>query len=167
MLVGSAATLDVAQLFALLGIIVGGMIVAGLVVILGRHVLSAKSDSDSGGSLIRSWVAIALVMGLLVFCAAALYLPDTSTRSTMFGGLIASVGAAVAFYFSSKAQIRPAPTCSIPPWRFLRDRLRRQPSRRKRPRRAQSGRPMGPTHLRQTGFRSPLSRSKPAISLPG
>jgi hypothetical protein len=101
MLTQASATLNIGQLFALLGIIVGGMIVAGGVVILGRHVLSSTSDGDQG-SLIRSWIAIALVMGLLIFCAAALYLPDDAIRSTMFGGLIASVGAAVAFYFSSQ-----------------------------------------------------------------
>jgi hypothetical protein len=101
-LISSVATLTIGQEFALLGIIVGGMLLAGVVVIVGRSLLSGKKDSDQAGSLVRSWIAIALVMGLLVFCAGALYLPDATTRSTMFGGLIASVGAAVAFYFSSQ-----------------------------------------------------------------
>jgi hypothetical protein len=102
MVTSSAVTLTIGQELLLLLIIVLGMLAAGGVVIVGRHLLAGKSDTDQAGSLIRSWIAIALVMGLLVFCAAALYLPDPTTRSTMFGGLIASVGAAVAFYFSSQ-----------------------------------------------------------------
>lgn len=51
----------------------------------------------------RSWIAISLVMGLLVFCAAAFLVEEPSLRNTLFGGLIASVSAATAFYFSSKA----------------------------------------------------------------
>jgi hypothetical protein len=53
--------------------------------------------------VIRSWIAISLVMGLPVFCATAFLINDASLRSTLYGGLIASVGAAIAFYFSSKA----------------------------------------------------------------
>jgi hypothetical protein len=119
MVVDATATLKIGQVFALLGIVVGGMLLAGLVVILGRNVLSAGAGSggqagspassgqapasgDQAGSLIRSWIAIALVLGLLVFCAASLWLSDDAIRSTLFGGLIASVGAAVAFYFSSQ-----------------------------------------------------------------
>ncbi len=87
------------------------IILAGLVVLLGRYVLEvrpqAKSDSSGGttdgaSSLVRSWIAISLVSGLLIFCAEALSLKDTALRSTLFGGLVSSVGAAVAFYFSSK-----------------------------------------------------------------
>lgn len=104
MIIGATATLKIGQVFALLGIVVGGMLLAGLVVIFGRsHLSGGSGDSDQPTSLIRSWIAISLVMGLLVFCAAALWLSDSSIRSTMFGGLIASVGAAVAFYFSSQA----------------------------------------------------------------
>lgn len=87
------------------------IILAGLVVLLGRYILEvrprASSDSSSGtsdvtSSLVRSWIAISMVSGLLIFCAEALSLKDTALRSTLFGGLVSSVGAAVAFYFSSK-----------------------------------------------------------------
>lgn len=104
MIASATATLKIGQVFALLGIVVVGMLVAGLVVIFGRSHLGARSgEGDQPTSLIRSWIAISLVMGLLVFSAAALWLSDPSVRSTMFGGLIASVGAAIAFYFSSQA----------------------------------------------------------------
>jgi hypothetical protein len=79
---------------------------AGLVVILGRAVL-ARNQPDQGGdsasSIVRAWIAISLVAGLLVFCAVAFAIDDGTLRSTLFGGLITSVGAAVAFYFSSKS----------------------------------------------------------------
>jgi hypothetical protein len=88
----------------LLVVVVVGMLLAGGVVIIGRARLGGAPDSaESGGSVIRSWIAISLVMGLLVFCAAAFLVEETSLRSTLFGGLIASVSAAVAFYFSSKS----------------------------------------------------------------
>ena len=101
------------------------IILSGLVVILGRHVLdpSIKKDkgksskdsdtpsnashasttsSDDSTTLIRSWIAISLVSGLLICCAVAFSLSDESLGGTLFGGLVASTGSAIAFYFSSK-----------------------------------------------------------------
>lgn len=105
-------------------IIAAVIILAGLVVILGRSmldpsVLKAKAMSRNGGapltsgdtksdsgndsaSLIRSWIAISLVSGLLICCAVAFSLSDDTIASTLFGGLVASTGSAIAFYFSSK-----------------------------------------------------------------
>jgi hypothetical protein len=54
-------------------------------------------------SWVRSWIAIALVGGLLVFCAASFAVSDTTLRSTLLGGLVATSGVAVTFYFSTKA----------------------------------------------------------------
>ena len=82
-------------------IVVGGMLVAGCVVIAGRKLI-AQDPNSAANSVIRSWIAISLVLGLLVFCATAFLINDASLRSTLFGGLIASASAAVAFYFSSK-----------------------------------------------------------------
>jgi hypothetical protein len=84
------------------GVMVIGMLLAGVMVYFMRK--PAKGDPNCpSGSMIRSWIAAALVMGLLVLCAGAFLLKDAATRSTLFGGLISSVGAAVAFYFSSKS----------------------------------------------------------------
>ncbi len=84
------------------GVMVVGMLLAGWMVYVMRK--PAKDDPNCpSGSMIRSWIAAALVMGLLVLCAGAFLLKDAATRSTLFGGLISSVGAAVAFYFSSKS----------------------------------------------------------------
>lgn len=54
-------------------------------------------------TLIRSWIAIASVFGLLLFCAVAFAIDDQWLRSTLIGEVVASAGAAVAFYFSSKS----------------------------------------------------------------
>ena len=95
-------TLSNSQGLWLFLIVVLGILLAGVVVIVGRSVLD-KGQTDQPASLIRSWIAISLVLGLLAFCAAAFLITDTTLRSTLFGGLIASVGAAIAFYFSSSA----------------------------------------------------------------
>jgi hypothetical protein len=75
MLVG-AKTISFSHTLLLLGIVVVGMILAGIVVIVGRaRVGGGTSSPDSGGSVIRSWIAISLVMGLLIFYAAAPRVP--------------------------------------------------------------------------------------------
>jgi hypothetical protein len=102
MLQGASTTISFSHTLLLLGIVVVGMILAGIVVIVSRATVGGGTPTEPG-SVIRSWIAISLVMGLLVFCAAAFLVEETSLRSTLFGGLIASVSAAVAFYFSSKS----------------------------------------------------------------
>jgi hypothetical protein len=98
-------TLSNSQGLWLFLVVAVGVLLAGVVVIVGRSLLD-KGQSDQPASLIRSWIAISLVLGLLAFCAAAFLISDTTLRSTLFGGLIASVSAAVAFYFSSSAADR-------------------------------------------------------------
>ena len=95
-------TLSNSQGLTLFLVVVVGILLAGVVVIWGRNILG-DDQTDQPAPLIRSWIAISLVLGLLAFCAAAFLITDTTLRSTLFGGLIASVGAAIAFYFSSSA----------------------------------------------------------------
>jgi uncharacterized membrane protein len=97
----TAATLTGYQGELVLWLVVAGIILAGVVVFAGRWVLKTSQD-DQAATFIRSWIAISLVIGLLVFCGATLLSSDTSLQSTLFGGLVASTGAAVAFYFSAK-----------------------------------------------------------------
>ncbi|MGO9961939.1 MAG: hypothetical protein ACLPUG_00735 [Acidimicrobiales bacterium] len=68
-----------------------------------EKIVVGKQGNDDDSTLLRSWIAISLVAGLLVFCAVAFAVNDESLRSTLFGGLVTSVGAAIAFYFSSKS----------------------------------------------------------------
>jgi hypothetical protein len=85
-----------------IGVTAGAILLAGAVVIAGRWWLQGKKVSDDTTSFIRSWIAIALVSGLLIFCAVSFAVGDSNLRNTLFGGLLANVGAAVAFYFASK-----------------------------------------------------------------
>lgn len=95
-------TIDSEEVFWLLAGLFIASLVVGLIVIMARKSLPSKPD-EPAGSVVRSWIAISLVIGLLAFCGMSFSIDDSSLRSTLFGGLIASVGAAVAFYFSSKS----------------------------------------------------------------
>ena len=102
-----------------LALIVGFVLLAGAVVILGRRVLegpppqASKTAGAPGGSvtpggtpdstLVRSWVAISLVGGLLIFVTLSFWLDDTQLRNVLIGGVVANAGAAIAFYFASKS----------------------------------------------------------------
>jgi hypothetical protein len=111
-----------------LWVIAGFILLAGIVVAFGRRVIGgapllrgrgggdasaapmtpAPDEHDratwsEGQTLIRSWIAISLVGGLLIFTAVSFWIADTTLRSTLVGGLVANAGAAVAFYFASKS----------------------------------------------------------------
>ena len=96
--------------------IAGFILLGGLVIVLGRSSLEgsfrarAKApDEESPGAaspdrtFIRGWLAIVLVGGLLIFAAVSFQLDDPALRSSLMGGVIASAGAAAAFYFASKS----------------------------------------------------------------
>src|SRR5215471_4418464 len=94
--------------------VLGMSITAGVIIAIGLIVVFARSrdtgqsadtgqSKDTGQSVVRSWIALAQVAGLVLFCAVTLAINAPDLRSTLFGGLTTSVGAAVAFYFSSKA----------------------------------------------------------------
>jgi hypothetical protein len=91
------------------------LLVVGIIIAVGVLILVARAQERSGSgkhtsvgalissSVVRSWIAIALVGGLLVLCAAAFAIDDSTVRSTLIGGLTASVGSAIAYYFASKS----------------------------------------------------------------
>jgi hypothetical protein len=100
-----------------LGLVVGFILAGGAVAAFGRSRLEGSFKARTNGTpsngstgnapadrtFIRSWLAIALVGGLLVFAAVSFELDDTALRSSLLGGVIASAGAASAFYFASKS----------------------------------------------------------------
>jgi hypothetical protein len=101
-----------------LWLVVGFVLLGGLVAAFGRFLLeggfrrsSSSVPGNSGGArkanpdttFLRSWLAISLVGGLLIFAAVSFQLDDTALRSSLLGGVIASAGAATAFYFASKS----------------------------------------------------------------
>ena len=91
-------TLSWGQTLAVLIVAASTILLTGIIVIIGRRV----GSKEAMPSVVRSWIALALVAGLVLFGATAFAINDTNLRSTLIGGLTASVGAAVAFYFSSK-----------------------------------------------------------------
>jgi hypothetical protein len=92
-----AATLSWSQTLGVL------IVVAVALLLIGALVIYSRRKDTTGQSVVRSWIALALVAGLVLFCAVTFAIPDGNLRSTVFGGLTTSVGAAVAFYFSSKS----------------------------------------------------------------
>jgi len=64
---------------------------------------ASTTPHASTDSMIRSWVAAVLVVGLLLLTVLSFGLKDTALRSALVGGITASVGAAIAFYFSAKS----------------------------------------------------------------
>lgn len=98
----SSLVLSTAAVLTLLGLVIAGVLLAGLLVVWAISP-TKKRKVDPAKSFVRSWIAVALVLGLLVFCGASFMISDAKLRSTLFGGLIASTGSAVAYYFSSRA----------------------------------------------------------------
>jgi hypothetical protein len=103
-------------------IVAAFILIAGVVVIVGRTWLEGDRvdrptetrpnggpkqrrvpGANSDKTLIRSWLAISLAGGLLIFAAISFWIDDTTLRSTLIGGLVANAGAAIAFYFASKS----------------------------------------------------------------
>jgi PASTA domain-containing protein len=96
-------TLTGNQTVLAVAIVAAALLAAGAVVIFARSKQRPSHGGTFGSSYIRAWVTIALVLGLLIFCALSFGIDDTTLRSTLMGGLTASVGAAIAFYFSSNS----------------------------------------------------------------
>lgn len=80
-------------------------VVALAVLLVGAILVWARSKvpDNTGNSVVRSWIALSLVLGLVLFGAFSFAVNDATLRSTLIGGLTASVGAAVTFYFQSKS----------------------------------------------------------------
>ncbi|AGS73687.1 hypothetical protein B446_34445 [Streptomyces collinus Tu 365] len=95
------ATISWGHVQVLLWILLSTVVAIGIVLVVARRVVPGRTVSSN--SVVRSWVAMALVTGLMAFCAVAFAVRDTNLRSTLIGALAAAVGSAVAFYFSGKA----------------------------------------------------------------
>lgn len=95
----SVGTVDLPTVHWTLIVVTVLIVLIGIVVFVARYILDQR---DSRNSVVRSWIALTLVAGLLLFCGVSLGVDDSSMRSTLFGGLIAGAGAATAFYFSSQ-----------------------------------------------------------------
>src|SRR5262245_21831357 len=77
-----------------------GLLIAGIILIIAQANSPRKNRS---GSVVRGWIALSLIFGLLAFVLLTFVLGDEDMRTTALGGLTASVGAAIAFYFSARS----------------------------------------------------------------
>jgi len=91
-------TLSWNQTLIAVAIVAVALLSVGAILVWAR----SKVPDGAGNSVVRSWIALALVLGLVLFGAFSFAVNDATLRSTLIGGLTASVGAAVTFYFQSK-----------------------------------------------------------------
>jgi hypothetical protein len=103
----AAAALDTKNIGWVLGAVVVLFLGSGIVVLLARWLLEGRSTgqepSPGGKTLIRSWMSVVLVAGLLLFAATSFFVENADLQSLLMGGVLASTGTATAFYFASKA----------------------------------------------------------------
>ena len=84
-------------------LVVAATLIAGtlVAVMLDR----SRTDGSTGrrsAPMTRSMLAVLLVGTLLLVALGSLGVDDTNTRNLLLGGIVATSGAAVAFYFSSR-----------------------------------------------------------------
>ncbi|MFG2820944.1 PASTA domain-containing protein [Kitasatospora sp. NPDC048365] len=72
-------------------------ITAAVILLIGLGLLLARRPVT-----VRSWLALMLVAGLLLFSVLSFAVNDSATRGTLLGAVGAVVGTVVAFYFTSK-----------------------------------------------------------------
>lgn len=94
----AVGTLSWDQTLIAVAIIAAAVLAVGAILVWAR----SKVPGGTGNSVVRSWIALSLVLGLVLFGAFSFAVNDANLRSTLIGGLTASVGAAVTFYFQSK-----------------------------------------------------------------
>lgn len=94
----TVSTITWGHALTIIWIMAAAIMVAGILIIVGR----SNMDKQPAASLVRSWIAVSLVIGLLIFTVVSMTLSDPTVRSTLIGAVSANVGAAVAFYFASK-----------------------------------------------------------------
>ena len=99
----SVPTLPWDQTLAVMCIVAAAVLLAGFGVFVTQVVTSKQAKHTPDASIVRSWIALSLVLTLVLLSAAVLGIPDSSLRSTLIGALTASVGSAITHYFSSKS----------------------------------------------------------------
>jgi hypothetical protein len=100
---GTVGNLDLGTLALWLA---AAILVSGVIVMLIRLVMAKATDGKEepeDKSVVRGWLAVLLVSGLLLFGAMSFYMTDAALRNLVIGGIVASAGTVTAFYFASKS----------------------------------------------------------------
>ncbi|MFI6154545.1 PASTA domain-containing protein [Kitasatospora sp. NPDC051170] len=80
------------------------VIIAAVILVIGLILwLTTPVKNAPGSGVARSWIALSLISGLLFSGVLAFAVNDSTIRSGLVGALGAAVGAATAFFFSSKS----------------------------------------------------------------
>ena len=113
----AVSNIDPNQLGTILGWTIVLILGSGVLILVFRVTLEGTPKHqrrDAGAvndtTMIRSWLAIALVSGLLLFASVSFVLDSADLRNLLMGGVIASAGTATAFYFASKSAERTQQT---------------------------------------------------------
>jgi len=84
---------------------VGVALVIAMIFVLGNALIKRNKTGAGTGiplpSSIRAWMAIALIVGLVIYTGASLGGQDESVRSALVGGLVAAVASATAYFFAT------------------------------------------------------------------
>lgn len=83
-------------------LILSGIMLAAFLGLLGARQI-AKDDSPVANSVVRAWIAITLVGGLLLMGLLMLGGSDSDLRNLVIGAVVTAAGTSVAFYFATKA----------------------------------------------------------------
>jgi uncharacterized repeat protein (TIGR01451 family) len=83
--------------------VVGIAMVLAMVALLLYGLLNKSYGKQEGNSVVRAWIAVSLVAGVIILTAATLGGTDTGLQNVLIGSLVAGSGSAVAFYFATKS----------------------------------------------------------------
>jgi len=65
--------------------------------------ITRSNGRQESNSVVRAWIAVSLVAGVLILTAATLGGTDTGLQNVLIGSMVAASGSAVAFYFATKS----------------------------------------------------------------
>lgn len=83
--------------------IIGAAMVLAMVALLLYGLLNKSTGKTEGNSVVRAWIAVSLVAGVLIITAATLGGSDQGLQNVLIGSMVAGSGSAVAFYFATKS----------------------------------------------------------------
>jgi uncharacterized repeat protein (TIGR01451 family) len=83
--------------------IIGAAMVLAMVALLLYGLMNKAAGKSEGNSVVRAWIAVSLVAGVLIITAATLGGNDTGLQNVLIGSMVAGSGSAVAFYFATKS----------------------------------------------------------------
>lgn len=81
----------------------GGALIGAIVVLLIYGWPSKSNANQAANSVVRAWIAVSLTAALILLAGFTLGGGDSNLRNIIIGGLVASGGTAIAFYFAAKA----------------------------------------------------------------